>query len=544
MKKKSKLNLSAVISLAVAAFLLLGVFFIVLYSVTEETGGSSSFASSEEQPSSLPSQPILPSVDVSYPDDSEIEDPENPITSESSSEAAKPKPVYSFNPRHAIIYEAAKDYIHYEKNIDVQIHPASTTKIITAMVVLKYLDLDAVLEVGIERSLVEKDASVIGLSIGDRMTVKELLTAMLISSGGDAAYTLAVNAAKAARLLPPEPESSETTSSESDSSLENSSEENSSEDESSEQEVSSDIASNEGLLETLIPELTEEEEASSLILYFEELVNTYAELNGYEDCFFETPDGYDSENQRVTVRSLAKIMADAMKNEEIRKIVATPYYEFTFTSTGKTKLAYNTNKLLRPTSVYFSPYVTGIKTGTTSGAGNCLATEVYINGRYFIVITMNAKNDEFRYKDILNLIEMCKELPEIETESSVVPDDSSDLPESNTSSSDVDSNVSSDLPENSSDTSLESSQNPDSDVSSDENTTSDITSSESENSSDGTSVPDNSSETESEPESSNDVTSVPDSSSETESEPETSLPESEASSEISSEENESTESLE
>ena len=77
----------------------------------------------------------------------------------------------------------------YEKNPDEPLLPASTTKIITALVSLDFYHLDKILRVG--------DVSVagqkMGLKKGEEISVKDLLSGLLIYSANDAAEVLAQN---------------------------------------------------------------------------------------------------------------------------------------------------------------------------------------------------------------------------------------------------------------------------------------------------------------------------------------------------------------
>lgn len=66
---------------------------------------------------------------------------------------------------------------------------ASTTKIMTAVVVLENADLDAVVEV--KRRTVRNGESVMGLIPGERYTVRDLLKGVMVQSGNDAAELLA-----------------------------------------------------------------------------------------------------------------------------------------------------------------------------------------------------------------------------------------------------------------------------------------------------------------------------------------------------------------
>jgi D-alanyl-D-alanine carboxypeptidase len=78
----------------------------------------------------------------------------------------------------------------YEKNPDTQLLPASTTKIITALVSLDTYQLDQVLTVG---QGVSVDGQKMGLYAGEQMKFENLLYGLLVYSANDAAETLAQN---------------------------------------------------------------------------------------------------------------------------------------------------------------------------------------------------------------------------------------------------------------------------------------------------------------------------------------------------------------
>lgn len=78
----------------------------------------------------------------------------------------------------------------YEKNPDAVLLPASTTKIITALVALEAYPLDQVLTVPKGANV---DGQKMGLYIGEEMKVEDLLYGLLVYSANDAAMTLAIN---------------------------------------------------------------------------------------------------------------------------------------------------------------------------------------------------------------------------------------------------------------------------------------------------------------------------------------------------------------
>lgn len=78
----------------------------------------------------------------------------------------------------------------YEKNSDFPLLPASTTKIITALVSLDSYQLDQVLTVPREAGV---DGQKMGLYSGEQMKFEDVLYGLLVYSANDAAETLAYN---------------------------------------------------------------------------------------------------------------------------------------------------------------------------------------------------------------------------------------------------------------------------------------------------------------------------------------------------------------
>ena len=95
--------------------------------------------------------------------------------------------------RSAIVIDADSGQILYEKNSGESMLIASTTKILTALVVIDRCPLDDIVTVGEESASVE--GSSMYLTAGEQLTVKELLYGLLMESGNDAAAALAIHAA-------------------------------------------------------------------------------------------------------------------------------------------------------------------------------------------------------------------------------------------------------------------------------------------------------------------------------------------------------------
>ena len=77
----------------------------------------------------------------------------------------------------------------YEKNSEASLLPASTTKIVTALVAMDYYSDEQILEVG----RINVEGQKMGLIQGEKMSVINLLYGLLVYSGNDAAEVLAQN---------------------------------------------------------------------------------------------------------------------------------------------------------------------------------------------------------------------------------------------------------------------------------------------------------------------------------------------------------------
>lgn len=79
----------------------------------------------------------------------------------------------------------------YAKNVHEKLFPASTTKILTAYITLKYGNLEDVVTVSKENIILESGSSHCGLKTGDQISIKELLYGLMLKSANDAANVLA-----------------------------------------------------------------------------------------------------------------------------------------------------------------------------------------------------------------------------------------------------------------------------------------------------------------------------------------------------------------
>ncbi len=93
------------------------------------------------------------------------------------------------NAEGSVLMDASTGEILFSKNPDKVLEPASTTKVMTAILTLENCDLNE--EVVVTEDFTKVDGTTIGLLKGDIVTVKDLLLGLLLESGNDAANALA-----------------------------------------------------------------------------------------------------------------------------------------------------------------------------------------------------------------------------------------------------------------------------------------------------------------------------------------------------------------
>lgn len=89
------------------------------------------------------------------------------------------------------VFNLDTQQITYSQNLHKQIYPASTTKILTAYVALKYGNLDTVMTVSENAADQASDSSICGVHAGDQLTLRQLLYGLMMRSGNDAATAIA-----------------------------------------------------------------------------------------------------------------------------------------------------------------------------------------------------------------------------------------------------------------------------------------------------------------------------------------------------------------
>lgn len=266
-------------------------------------------------------------------------------------------PVPYLKAESAILIEQETGKVLFEKNSHTKLFPASMTKNLTALLALENLELDETVSIGDELDLVSSDASVGGLKKGEDISVRELLWALMIPSGNDAAYTIAVHTARKKS---------------GDASME-------------------------------VPEA---------VKYFTDMMNTRANEIGCKESSFTNPDGYHDENHFSSAADEALIAREAMKNQLFREIVGAENYTVTEPDAikggekkDKPLVWENKNLMLVKDSNYYYEYATGIKTGHTSKAGYCLSASAEKDGLKLISIVMKEATERDRWQDTKALLD-------------------------------------------------------------------------------------------------------------------------------------------
>ncbi|MFJ9815864.1 D-alanyl-D-alanine carboxypeptidase family protein [Streptomyces sp. NPDC101151] len=234
----------------------------------------------------------------------------------------------------------------YTKSADYRRSTGSTTKIMTAKVVLAQpnlnLDTKVTIPKGASDYIVAKGASSAHLIVGDKVTVRQLLYGLMLPSGCDAAYVLADKFGSGT---------------------------------------------------------THDARVKSFI----GKMNSAATSLGLKNTHFDSFDGIGSGANYSTPRDLTKIASSAMKNSTFRTIVKTKSYTAkTVTKTGGTRTMTpwtNTNGLL---SSYSGTI--GVKTGSGPEAKYCLVFAATRNGKTVIGTVLASTSIPNREADAKKLL--------------------------------------------------------------------------------------------------------------------------------------------
>lgn len=98
---------------------------------------------------------------------------------------------YNTSAKAAVVIDGYTGEILYSQNSDTRLPMASTTKIMTALLLCE-LGGDLTKEIVVTREMVTVEGSSMGLQVGDTVSYHDLLYGMMLASGNDAANTTAI----------------------------------------------------------------------------------------------------------------------------------------------------------------------------------------------------------------------------------------------------------------------------------------------------------------------------------------------------------------
>ncbi|MBQ9737429.1 MAG: D-alanyl-D-alanine carboxypeptidase [Clostridia bacterium] len=256
--------------------------------------------------------------------------------------AAKPQ----VTAKAAILIDAQTGTVLYEKNSEKRMYPASTTKIMTALVALEAVKNE---EVSLSQPLtlseaafktLDADGSSIALKVGESMTLEVLLQGLLIASGNDAAVVIAEG-----------------------------------------------IAGSEA--------------------QFVARMNEKAKELGLKNTTFVNPHGLHNENHVTTARDMAFLAREAMKNTVFRSIVECAHIYLPATNMSDKRYFINTNNLVSRMRYpyYYYDKATGIKTGSTDSAGYCLVSSAEDKGKSVIAVVFGAEDIAISHNESKAILE-------------------------------------------------------------------------------------------------------------------------------------------
>jgi serine-type D-Ala-D-Ala carboxypeptidase (penicillin-binding protein 5/6) len=249
----------------------------------------------------------------------------------------------------AILLDNDTGNILYDLNGEHPQPMASTTKIMTALIALQTADLNMMVTIhqDAENEVIQNNGSSARLVPGDSLSLKDVLYALLLPSGDDAAIAIA-------------------------------------------DAVGGSQANFVNLMNL---------EAYRLHLFSTHYYNADG-LTYYNAANQPLPGHF------TTAYDLVRLARYAMQNALFAKIVATQSYTLAATGTHHTYKWANTNTLLKT-----YPGMTGIKTGFTLEAGACLVFSATRNGHHLIGVVMHSSDENHRFTDAKSLLDWGFALP-------------------------------------------------------------------------------------------------------------------------------------
>ena len=240
-------------------------------------------------------------------------------------------------------------HILYESNGEKPVPMASTTKIMTALIAIQTGDLNSLVTIHQDavNEVILNDGSSANLHLGDQLTLRDLLYGLMLPSGDDAAIAIA-------------------------------------------------------------------DSVGGSTSNFVNMMNLFAYRLHLFQTHYINPDGltyYDANRQPIpghytTPYDLVRLASYAMTIRLFAQIVHTQHYSLPATATHHSYTWNNTNLMLATYSG-----ATGIKTGFTLEAGECLVFSATRSGHHLIGVVFHSIDAAHRFSDAKTLLDWGFALP-------------------------------------------------------------------------------------------------------------------------------------
>lgn len=264
----------------------------------------------------------------------------------SGAQAATAPPAPTIDAKGGFVMNSGTGKSLFSKTADTRRSTGSTTKIMTALVVLQQKNVNLNSQVTVQKAysdyIVSKNASSARLIVGDKVTVGQLLYGLMLPSGCDAAYALA-------------------------------------------------------------DKFGTGQTRDARVKSFIGKMNATAKSLKLKNTNFDSFDGIGGGKNYSTPRDLTIIAREAMKNPTFRTVVKTKSTKQTVTmkNGGKRVMSWtNTNKML---GTYNGAI--GVKTGSGPTAKYCLVFAATRNGKTVIGTVLTSTNESTRTADAKKLMD-------------------------------------------------------------------------------------------------------------------------------------------
>ena len=244
----------------------------------------------------------------------------------------------------AILMDAQSGEVYYEKNADMSIQPASTTKLVTALLVAEAAERG---EISLSDTVTADEACLANLDEdssdcsprlepGEILTVEELLYCVMLASANEASNLLAAY-----------------------------------------------VSGSESA--------------------FVDAMNARVQEIGCTGTHFSNANGLEDSDHYSTARDFALIAQEAMRHSLVKDIADTLRHTVPETNIAPARDLTNTNSLLNPDSEFYYDAAYGIKTGYHESAGYCLVSAAAQDDIDVICVVMGGQSMNDQFYDTLTL---------------------------------------------------------------------------------------------------------------------------------------------